>query len=163
MLLFPGLPFNRTLALLPFFTILLISCENVQPSTQSNQAEQEWIPLFDGTNADSWRGFKQDALPAGWSVRDGNLITSGQGGDLGGDIISKKQFEDFRLYLEWNMSEGGNSGIFFNVIEGNNNAVYVSGPEYQLIDDLGFAYPLEEWQKSGANYAMHNADTSMKL
>jgi len=142
---------------------MLISCENVQTSTQTDQAEQEWISLFDGTNANAWRGFKQDALPAGWSVQDGELITSGEGGDLGGDIITKEQFEDFRLYLEWNMSEGGNSGIFFNVIEGNNNAVYVSGPEYQLIDDLGFEYPLEEWQKTGANYAMHNADTNKKF
>jgi len=163
MLFFPKLSIIRILILLPLFALFLISCENARTSTQNIQAEQEWISLFDGTNADSWRGFKQEALPAGWSVQDGTLITSGEGGDLGGDIITKEQFEDFRLYLEWNMSEGGNSGIFFNVIEGNNPAVYVSGPEYQLIDDIGFEYPLEEWQKSGANYAMHDADTAMKL
>jgi hypothetical protein len=34
---------------------------------------------------------------------------------------------------------------------------YETGPEYQIIDDLGWPEPLQEWQKSGANYAMHVA------
>jgi hypothetical protein len=128
----------------------------------SDLSEREWIILFDGTNADAWKGYNQDGLPAGWKVENGLLETSGKGGDLGGDIISKEQFEDFHLYLEWNISEGGNSGIFFHVVE-NDNPIYASGPEYQLIDDIGFEYPLEEWQKTAANYAMHNADTNNKL
>jgi hypothetical protein len=36
--------------------------------------------------------------------------------------------------------------------------VFETGPEYQLIDDAGWPEPLEEWQKTGANYAMHNAE-----
>ena len=144
-------------------SLFILSCNNSHSSSNKGDLEQEWIILFDGTSADAWRGFKQESLPAGWSVQDGTLITSGEGGDLGGDIISKAQFEDFHLHLEWKVSEGGNSGIFFNVIEGDNPAVYASGPEYQLIDDIGFEYPLEEWQKTGANYAMHNADTTMKF
>ena len=39
------------------------------------------------------------------------------------------------------------------------NALINNDPEYQLIDDTGFEYPLEEWQKTGANYAMHIADS----
>ena len=150
------------LLLILAFTALL-SCNNSATQNQPPQDEaRERIMLFNGNSADAWRGFKQETMPAGWKVENGLLITSGQGGDLGGDIITREQFEDFRLHVEWNITEGGNSGIFFAVIEGNNYSVYASGPEYQLIDDIGFEYPLEEWQKTGANYAMHNADTLMK-
>ncbi len=154
----------RLIGLLLIVPVFFTFCTNPQQKQQSNTANPtgDWIYLFNGNNADAWKGFKSDALPAAWYVEDGLLITSGEGGDLGGDIISRMQFEDFRLSLDWKISQGGNSGIFFAVIEGNNPTVYASGPEYQLIDDIGFEYPLEEWQKTGANYAMHNADTSTK-
>lgn len=159
------LPIRKQLAIvLPVFlsSIFLFACGGHNNSQTANP-ENEWVILFDGNNADAWKGFKKDELPAGWKVENGLLVTSGQGGDLGGDIITREQFEDFHLYLEWNISEGGNSGIFFNVVEGDNPTVYASGPEYQLIDDIGFEYPLEEWQKTAANYAMHDADTNQKV
>jgi len=122
-----------------------------------HEAQLGWKLLFDGQTTDGWHNFKQAGVNDGWTVEDGNLIALGKGGDLGGDIITDDQFEDFELYLEWSISEGGNSGVFFNVLEGDYPTVYATGPEYQLIDDVGFANPLEEWQKAGANYAMHNA------
>jgi hypothetical protein len=143
--------------------VFLPSCNNKQTKkSKKDSKNKEWVILFDGSNTDAWKGFKKDSLPAGWGILDSLFITTGEGGDLGGDIITKAQFEDFRLSLEWKICEGGNSGIFFNVIEGDNPAVYASGPEYQLIDDLGFAYPLEDWQKTAANYNMHNADSIKK-
>ena len=36
-------------------------------------------------------------------------------------------------------------------------AAWKTGPEYQFIDDVGFPQKLEDWQKAGANYAMHVA------
>lgn len=145
-------------------SFIILSCNpDKKPKPPKEEASQEWITLFDGSDVSLWRGFKSDSLPAGWEVFDSLLITSGQGGDLGGDIITRQQFEDFELSLEWKVSEGGNSGVFFNVIEGDNPTVYASGPEYQLIDDIDFAYPLEEWQKTAANYAVHNADSTHLL
>ncbi|GAB4319190.1 MAG: hypothetical protein Kow00127_11330 [Bacteroidales bacterium] len=98
-----------------------------------------------------------DSLPAGWHVEGEDLVTTGAGGDLGGDIITRQQFESFELELEWAMSPGGNSGIFFHVVEDGSPAPYYTGPEYQLIDDVGFPEHLEEWQMAAANYAMHPA------
>lgn len=145
------------------FSLLLSSCsQGNKKKGKVKENQPEWTYLFDGSSLDAWRGFKQDSVPAGWSLKDSLLFTSGKGGDMGGDIISREQYEDFKLSLEWKISEGGNSGIFFHVIEDNNPSVYASGPEYQLIDDIGFEYPLEDWQKTGANYAMHNADTLKK-
>ena len=55
--------------------------------------------------------------------------------------------------------------VFYNVQEGF-QAPYAISPEYQLLDDIGWEEinnaKLEEWQKAGANYAMHEADLSKK-
>lgn len=126
-------------------------------NSSSNQRLSNWEILFDGESTQGWRGFKKEETPEGWIVDDGMLVALGKGGDLGGDVITEKVYEDFELYLEWAISKGGNSGIFFNVLEADYPAVYATGPEYQIIDDIGYPGELEEWQKTGANYAMHNA------
>jgi len=148
-----------TLIVLLFFTI---SCE---------KNESEWIDLFDGKSTDGWRAYNGKEIPQKWAAVDGELTFDT---DLklenewkgGGDIIYyKEEFEYFELYLEWKLPKGGNSGVFYNVQEGF-QAPYAISPEYQLIDDLGWEEinnaKLEEWQKAGANYAMHEADLSKK-
>jgi len=134
---------------------------NKQKSEQISEKDtsSDWKVLFDGKTTNGWKSFKQETVNDGWMISEGNLVALGKGGDLGGDIITTEKFEDFELYLEWAISEGGNSGIFFNVLEGDYPTVYATGPEYQLIDDEGYPHPLEEWQKAGANYAMHDAST----
>ena len=147
------------LIVLLFFTI---SCE---------KNESEWIDLFDGKSTDGWRAYNGKEIPEKWAAIDGELTFDT---DLkledewigGGDIIYyKEEFEYFELYLEWKLPKGGNSGVFYNVQEGF-DAPYAISPEYQLIDDLGWEEinnaKLEEWQKAGANYAMHEADLSKK-
>jgi hypothetical protein len=132
------------------------SCRN-KSGFNPPQEEGNWKFLFDGKTTKGWRSFKGTAVGTEWSVKDGVLVLSGKGGNMGGDIITEEQFGDFELSLEWAISEGGNSGIFFHVLENDYPAIYASGPEYQLIDDEGFPEKLEEWQKTGANYAMHKA------
>ena len=142
-----------------FFTI---SCE---------KNESEWIDLFDGKSTDGWRAYNGKEIPQKWAAVDGELTFDT---DLkledewkgGGDIIYyKEEFEFFELYLEWKLPKGGNSGVFYNVQEGF-QAPYAISPEYQLLDDIGWEEinnaKLEEWQKAGANYAMHEADLSKK-
>lgn len=135
-----------------------------QHNILSPQEEAEgWQLLFDGKTTSGWRGFKMESMPADWSVIDGCLVAQGTGGgETANDIVTINQYEDFDLYLEWAISPGGNSGIFFHVLEGDYPATYATGPEYQLIDDAGYPGKLEEWQQTGANYAMHNADRSRK-
>ena len=69
----------------------------------------EWRTLFDGRSLEGWRGFKKDSVPAGWQVVDGALTRVGDAGDL----ITRDQFGDFELTLDWKIAEGGNSGIFY--------------------------------------------------
>jgi len=132
--------------------------ESLLNTLSKKEISDGWQLLFDGKTTTGWRGFKMETLPDGWQVMDGNLVTLGKGDDMGGDIITTSQFEDFDLYLEWAISPGGNSGIFFHVLEGDYPTIYATGPEYQLIDDVGFPEKLGEWQKTGANYAMHNPE-----
>ncbi len=78
-------------------------------------------------------------MPDGWRIADGTLTKDGHAGDL----ITKDQFGDFELELEWRIGRAGNSGIFYRGIEDpdfngkpNDDRIYTTGPEYQLLDDL---------------------------
>lgn len=159
---------TRTTQFLIFLSVscFLYSCSSRQQQNEEAQDDTndraEWIALFDGSTLAGWRGFKSDSLPPNWIIEDGTLKSLGTGGDLGGDIVyGAREFDNFQLELEWKISEGGNSGIFYHVLEGEQFKVpYETAPEYQLIDNLKFPEPLEDWQMVGADYAMYPADYS---
>ncbi len=132
------------------------------------EARDGWVLLFDGKTTSGWRNFNQDTL-TGWEVEDGCLVGLGLGGDIGGDIISVGEYGDFILKWEWKLGPHGNSGVMYHVVEGGQyEAPYETGPEYQLIEDgdyrdeVGNPYPLEEWQKTAADYAMYLPDEEKK-
>jgi hypothetical protein len=61
----------------------------------------------------------------------------------------------FDLRLEFKIGEQSNSGIFFHVKEGDEySTVYMTGPEYQLLDDVGFPETRPKYS-TGANYGVH--------
>ena len=99
----------------------------------------EWIYLFDGTSLDGWRAFNGAELPSGWSIMEGSLFLDTKlknEANYEGEksiIYTLEEFENFELYLEWKITEGGNSGIFYHVTEEYEDII---APEYQLIDDL---------------------------
>jgi len=123
------------------------------------EKKEGWELLFDGRSMDKWRNYGKDTL-VGWKVEDGDMVALGKGSN---DIITREEFQDFELSLEWKTSPQGNSGIFFSVVEGKHQAVYETGPEYQIIDEAGWPDPLEDWQKAAANYAMHPASKAKKI
>ncbi len=124
------------------------------------EKEEGWMLLFDGENTDGWRAFNGTAFPDGWVVEDGALKALGKGGDIGGDIVfAPVDFEEFELEFTWKIAEGGNSGVFYHVVEDPKyKAPYETGPEYQVIDQLGFPEKLEDWQSLAADYAMYSPD-----
>jgi hypothetical protein len=113
-----------------------------------------WKLLFDGESTAGWRGWKQETMPAGWQVVDGTLTRVSGGG---GDIITVDPYDNFELVLDWRIAPGGNSGIFFHVTE-EGDAMYWSGPEYQVLDDSAHADGLKPETSAGSNYAL-NAPT----
>lgn len=93
-------------------------------------AQGPWRDLLAGNTMAAWRGYKTDTVPAGWSVADGVMSKVRPVAD----IVTREQFGDFELSLEWKISDGGNAGIFYRGTE-EYNRVYWSAPEYQLLDD----------------------------
>lgn len=106
--------------------------------------------LFDGTSLNAWRGYKSDAIPSGWRIVDGTLAKDGSVGD----IVSKDEFGDFDLELEWKIGDAGNSGIFYRGTEEYDH-IYWSAPEYQLLDDVKGADNKTRLTCAGAAYAVY--------
>jgi hypothetical protein len=125
--------------------------------TESEEKEG-WELLFNGINLEGWKTFNGGEV-SGWKVIEGVLNNSGKGSDHGGDIITTEQYQDFELILEWNISPLSNSGIFIHVQENIVDAIYKTGPEYQLCDDEGVDKVLERSknQQTASSYAMFEA------
>ena len=125
-----------------------------QHNTLSEKEKKEgWQLLFDGNTTDRWRPY-QNKVSDGWEVVDGELHCKEKNVQHRADLITVDQYADFELVFDWKLAKGANSGAMYRVSE-NHNGTYETGPEYQLIDDNGYPARLEEWQKSGADYAMH--------
>lgn len=89
--------------------------------------------LFDGKSLDNFRGFQKEQIPASWTIEDDAIALTGKGG---GDILTRNQYENYELLLDWKIAEGGNSGVIYNVsTDPQYGATYVTGPEMQVLDD----------------------------
>ena len=94
-------------------------------------AAPAWRSLFDGASLERWRGYKTDKVPDGWRAENGTLTKD----KPVADIVTRDQFGDFELELEWKIGEAGNAGIFYRGTEEYDH-IYWSAPEYQLLDDI---------------------------
>ena len=101
---------------------LLDGCnrEARQEERLSQPAAVEWTVLFNGEDLDGWRSYGEAAPRPAWTVSDGAIVLDADestSSNIGGDLITVDQYENFELELEWKISAGGNSGIFFGVQE----------------------------------------------
>jgi len=110
----------------------------VTPGNAANNAAMsapsDAIVLFDGKDLSQW---KSDHGDAQWNVHDGVVTVNKNAGD----ILTKKDFGDFQLHIEWQVpvditgksQARGNSGIFLQdkyeiqVLDSYNNETYVNG------------------------------------
>jgi len=139
-------------------TVLLASF-SVQAQKADNtltDAEKKsgWVLLFDGKSTDAWRTY-QNQPDDSWEVVKGVLHCKKDGVTNRADLVTKDQYESFEFVMDWKVEKACNSGLLYHVLETHKSS-YETGPEYQLIDDLGYTDKLENWQKSGADYAMHS-------
>jgi len=108
-----------------------------------------WRLLFDGKSLDGWRGYRKETAPDPWKVADGELTLTGKGGDL----VTREQFADFELKLEWKLGKpGGNSGVFFRGVEAEKDPIYYSAPEIQIIDNARHKDAATNTHTAGSNY-----------
>lgn len=133
------------------FSMMMMSCNQAgnknesEPTAETsaenvNPEEDGWIVMFDGEGTEGWRNYASETFPEkGWVIEDGALKCQGSGegeaGGQGGDIIFDQKFKDFHLKLEWKISEGGNSGIFYMAQELEGEPIWKSAPEMQILDN----------------------------
>ncbi len=121
-----------------------------QPLTERPQ-DYAWFDLFDGHSLAGWRNYGRTGV-TNWTIENGALayqpgaipmlgmikaaVLGGGSTDL---IYSREKFRNFELSLEWKVSEGGNSGIFYLVADETHNMPWETGPEMQVLDNDGHA------------------------
>lgn len=130
--------------ILPLLLFAMASCtpQNSNPSMSSATGESaapdtSWTVLFDGSSTDAWRSYNAEGFPSEyWHIEEGALVFRRPAEATGGqDIITKDTYQDFELEMEWSVSEGGNSGIFYFVLEQPTQGIYWSGLEMQVLDN----------------------------
>jgi hypothetical protein len=141
-------------------------CQGLNTLTDAERSAG-WELLFDGQGFTGWHGYNGQGLQS-WKIEDCALKTVGTegnyGSDMRADLVTDRQFENFEVTIDWKTTKGGNSGLMYGVVEGPKyNAAWMTGPEYQFIDDIGFPQKLEDWQMAGADYAMHLPNSQKQL
>jgi 3-keto-disaccharide hydrolase len=108
---------------------------NLPNNLDPEEKAQGWRLLWDGKTGKGWHSAQGGAFPAkGWSLANGELAVESKGG--GGDIMTDEQFGAFELQLDFKVSEGANSGIFYYLTAAHDPASNAPlGLEYQILDD----------------------------
>ena len=101
----------------------------------------EWTVLFDGTSFDGWKAYNGGAVPDVWKLENGAMVfypPEVKAIGVNYNLVTEEAYGDFVLSLEWQISEGGNSGVFWGVAELPEFAEpYETGPEIQVLDNGG--------------------------
>ncbi len=98
----------------------------------------EPIVLFNGKNLDGWQ-LSNPKKKNGWRAENGVLINETPKTDFGaygdyGNLRTQKTFDDFQLTLEYNVPQGGNSGVYLRgmyeaqVVDRDSRMQGINGP-----------------------------------
>jgi len=134
-------PYEKLITSATDSTLQYVLIERPQVSLDSFAKDKSGvITLFDGKSMKGWRGYNKDIIPARWSIDNGALKITGNGAgeaqsNDGGDLIFAYKFKNFRLTFEWKASKGANSGVFILAQEVKGQPIFISSPEYQLLDN----------------------------
>lgn len=154
---------KKTLRISVLSLILLWGCSDTNHRIEMNDEGGGWVSLFDGKSLDGWRGYNGIDIQGAWKAENGVLQlepVSPDGPQV--NIITEAQFDDFDLRFEWKVEAGTNSGVMFHVGEGPLKP-HLTGPEYQILDNLGFrngkGLPVTPKEYTGSHYAIEPATT----
>jgi hypothetical protein len=132
--------------------VIAVAPPAVGAGTAAAAAATKWQWLFDGKTDDSFRGWRSQGLPEGWHVVHGTLAKQGSVDDL----VTREQYGNFELSLEWKIGKQGNSGIFYRGTREYDH-IYWSAPEYQLLDDQNAPDGRNRLTAAGAAYGLYAA------
>ncbi len=127
------------------------ACATAQLPLPAGVKAGAWTDLLAGGAARHWRGYRVDSLPSAWRYDAAtNTLTRER---FGGDIVTRAQYADFELVLEWKVGPRGNSGVFYHATE-ETRVIYENAPEMQVLDNGGHRDGQNALTSAGANYAL---------
>ena len=140
--------FRMNLTLLILFT-LFNSCDT--------EKSQKWEYIFDGETFNGWHVYNAESIGSEWSINNGELIFTNNEA-YGQDLITDKEYTNFELSIEWNISENGNSGILYGVKELDEfDAPFKTGPEIQVLDNENY-YTSTDLHKAPSLFDLVSSD-----
>ena len=121
----------------PAYTILEKTQYDLSKFAMDNDG---YYIIFDGKTFNGWRGYDRDDVPSRWIIDDGAIKLNGGGtgeaqDEFGGDLIFGHKFRNFEFSFEWKVSKGANSGVFYLAQEIKGEPIFISSPEYQILDN----------------------------
>ncbi|QDT72757.1 3-keto-disaccharide hydrolase [Lacipirellula limnantheis] len=114
------------------------------------EREVGFTPLFKSDGTEIWKAYGKEGWPEGWKLEEGVLHRHAAGGDL----MTKQEYGDFDLRFAWKVSPGGNSGVMYRATESSEPA-YMTGPEYQVLDDAKHKDGQKKLTSAGSLYALY--------
>ena len=141
-------------AALALFTLAMICAARAEGATgkATNGRPSAWHSLLETSSAKHWRGWESADLPKGWTVKDGVISKDGEVDDL----VTREEYANFEIQLEWKLGKAGNSGIFYRGTREYDH-IYWSAPEYQLLDDANAPDGRSRLTAAAAAYALYAA------
>src|SRR5262245_29757002 len=132
--------------------------QNAASPNQLTDPEKKagWKLLFNGKSLDGWHNFREEGVRSGWQIKDGMLVCADPKNAK--DIVTKDKYDWFELSIEYNITKAGNSGIMFHISDEGRGAMWQTGPEIQLQDNVDGHDP----QKSGWLYQLYKPENDAK-
>ena len=121
--------FFTTILFLVFFCFIALS---------QDDSKKDWQVLIPEIGLDGWHYYQDKTNnKTGWSNKKGILTfnSSFKKGNGDNSLVTDKQFTNFKIYFEWMVSPGGNSGFMWGVNEDYKYThPFSTGPEIQILD-----------------------------
>ena len=121
--------FFTTILFLVFFCFIALS---------QDDSKKDWQVLIPEIGLDGWHYYQDKTNnKTGWSNKKGILTfnSSFKKGSGDNSLVTDKQFTNFKIYFEWMVSPGGNSGFMWGVNEDYKYThPFSTGPEIQILD-----------------------------
>ncbi len=129
------------------FFIFLSGFAIATSSAQNKSLEPGFTRLFNGNDLDGWVGNKES-----YRAENGMIVIDPQGGG-GGNLYTEKEYGNFILHFEFQLTPGANNGLGIHApLEGD--AAYV-GKELQILDNRAKKYAeLQTYQYHGSVYGV---------
>ncbi|MEL7220099.1 MAG: DUF1080 domain-containing protein [Bacteroidota bacterium] len=110
--------------------------------TEAEKADG-WQLLFNGKDLEGWRGYLKDTIGSSWRVEDDAIYLHADVQEDwkwlpedGGFIMTEKEYENFELRLQWKITDCGNSGIIYHIVEDEKyGEAWQTGLEMQVLDN----------------------------